>query len=103
SGAVQLTRNYRPYRAAKYIREDDSFFQVAKCPELCVYPGNLNPRVRWEAMEPRPVTKADRQKVREHARADLKSVIKDVKAQLKSPLGERHPFALIRYRSLSRA
>src|SRR5260221_7144274 len=52
TGAVQLTRNYRPYHAAKFIREDDSFFQVAVCPEVCVYPGNLNPRVRWDAMEP---------------------------------------------------
>jgi hypothetical protein len=103
TGAVQLTRNYRPYRAAKYIREDDSFFQVARCPELCIYPGNLNPRVRWEAMEPRAVSSADRGKVREHARADLKAVIKEVKGQLKSPLGDRHPFALIRYRSLARA
>src|SRR6516162_966645 len=59
TGAVQLTRNYRPYRAAKFIREDDSCFHVTVCPELCVYPGNLNPRVRWEASEPRPATSAD--------------------------------------------
>jgi len=103
TGAVQLTRNYRPYHAAKFIREDDSFFQVAICPELCVYPGNLNPRVRWEAMQPRPVARADHARVREHARTDLRAVIKDVKAQLKSPLGDRHPFALVRYRALGRA
>jgi hypothetical protein len=103
TGAVQLTRNYRPYHAAKFIREDDSFFQVAVCPELCVYPGNLNPRVRWEAMEPRPVSAADYGRAREHARTDLRATIKDVKAQLKSPLGDRHPFALIRFRALRRA
>src|SRR5882672_9525428 len=103
SGAVQLTRNYRPYHAAKHIREDDSCFHIVACPELCVYPGNLNPRVRWEASEPRPVTKADYARAREHAKADLRSVIKDVKAQLKSPLGDRHPFALVRYRALGRA
>jgi hypothetical protein len=103
SGAVQLTRNYRPYHAAKRIREDDSFFQIAVCPELCVYPGNLNPRVRWEAMEQRPVAKADYTRAREHAKADLRAVVKDVKAQLKSPLGDRHPFTLIRYRTLGRA
>src|SRR5262245_10216394 len=98
TGAVQLTRNYRPYRAAKFIREDDSFFQVAVCPELCVYPGNLNPRVRWEAMEPRPTTSADHARAREFAKADLRAVIKDVKAQLKSPLGDRHPLALLRFK-----
>jgi len=103
TGAVQLTRNYRPYQAAKFIREDDSCFHVAVCPELCIYPGNLNPRVRWESMEPRPVIKADHARAREHANADLGAVIKAVKAQLKSPLGDRQPFALVRYRALGRA
>ena len=103
TGAVQLTRNYRPYRAAKFIREDDSCFHIMACPELCVYPGNLNPRVRWEASEPRPVSKADCARAREHARSDLRAVIKDVKTQLKLPLGDRHPFALVKYRALGRA
>lgn len=103
SGAVQLTRNYRPYHAARHIREDDSCFHVVVCPEVCIYPGNLNPRVRWEASEPRPATHADHARVRDFAKADLKSVIKDVKTQLKSPLGDRHPFALVKYRALGRA
>jgi hypothetical protein len=100
TGAVQLTRNYRPYRAARHIREDDSCFHVMVCPELCVYPGNLNPRVRWEASEPRPAAKADFARAREFAKTDLKTVIKDVKTQLKSPLGDRHPLALVKYRAL---
>lgn len=103
TGGVQLTRNYRPYRAAKFIREDDSCFHVTICPELCIYPGNLNPRVRWETSESRPVATADRVSVRAHARNDLRAVIKEVKKQLKSPLGDRHPMALVRYRSLGRA
>jgi len=103
TGAVQLTRNYRPYHAAKFIREDDSCFHVVVCPELCVYPGNLNPRVRWEAAEPRPAGRADYARAREHARTDLRAVIKDVKTQLKSPLGDRHPAALVKYRALGRA
>ena len=103
TGAVQLTRNYRPYHAARHIREDDSCFHVMVCPELCVYPGNLNPRVRWEASEPRPATEADYARAREHARTDLRAVLKDVKTQLKSPLGDRHPVALVKYRALGRA
>jgi hypothetical protein len=103
TGAVQLTRNYRPYRAAKFIREDDSCFHAMICPELCVYPGNLNPRVRWEAGEPRPTTKADFARAREHAKSDVKTVIKEVKTQLRTPLGDRHPFALIKFRALGRA
>lgn len=103
TGAVQVTRNYRPYHAARHIREDDSCFHVVVCPELCIYPGNLNPRVRWEASEPRPANQADQARAREHAKTDLRAVIKDVKTQLKSPLGDRHPFALVKYRALGRA
>jgi hypothetical protein len=103
NGTVQLTRNYRPYKAARFIREDDSCFHVAVCAELYIYPGQFNPRVRWEAMEPRPVTKEDHAKIREHAKTDFKALLKDVKAQLKSPLGSRHPFALVRYKALGRA
>jgi hypothetical protein len=103
SGAVQLTRNYRPYHAARHIREDDSCFHVVVCPELCIYPGNLNPRVRWEASEPRPANQSDQLRARDHAKTDLRAVIKDVKTQLKSPLGDRHPFVLLKYRALGRA
>ncbi|MBN8246064.1 MAG: SWIM zinc finger family protein [Verrucomicrobia bacterium] len=102
TGAVQQTKNYRPYRAAKFIREEDSCFQVLKCPELCLYPGNLNPRIRWESAEPRDATAVDFQKARELARTDLRAVIKDVKTQLKSPLGDRQPCALVRYKTLGR-
>ncbi len=103
TGAVQLTHNYRPYHAAKFIREDDSCFHVVVCPELCVYPGQLNPRVRWESSQPRPATKADHARAREHAKTDLRAVLKDVKTLLKSPLGDRHPVALVKYRALGRA
>ena len=74
-----------------------------RCPELCVYPGNLNPRVRWETSEPRPAGPPDCARAREFAKADLKTVIKDVKTQLKSPLGDRHPMALVKYRALGKA
>src|SRR6266576_566865 len=103
TGAVQLTRNYRPYHAAKFIREDDSCFHIVVCPELYVYPGNLNPRVRWEASEPRPIAKTDFARAHGHAKPDLRAVLKDVKTLLKSPLGDRHPFALVDYRVLGRA
>jgi SWIM zinc finger len=103
TGSVQLTRNYRPYRAAKYIREDDSCFHVMICPELCIYPGNLNPRIRWETAEPRPAAITDYTRAREFAKTDLKAVIKDIKTQLKSPLGDRRPVALVKYRALGKA
>src|SRR4030095_12487011 len=71
TGTLQLTRNYRPYHAARFLREDDSCFQIMGCPELGFSPGNGNPRVRWEAGAPRPIAKADYARAREHAQPDL--------------------------------
>ena len=56
NGRICVTQTFRPYHAVKYIKSDDSFFQVAQINELCVYPGELNPRVRWDGM----VGQADR-------------------------------------------
>lgn len=95
SGQIQLTQTFRPYTAVKYIKSEDSFFQVAKVPELCVYPGDVNPRIRWDGMLPREVEATDYKTVRKHAHADFNAVIKQVKGLLKAPLAERHPlFAL---------
>lgn len=95
SGKIQFTQTFRPYKAAKYIKGEDSFFQVAQIPELCVYPGDVNPRVRWEEMQPRPIVKADFKAIRQHGQADFAVLIKQVKAHLKGPLADKHPvFAL---------
>jgi hypothetical protein len=59
SGQIQITQHFRPYKAVKFIRSDDSFFQVAQVAELCIYPGGVNPRIRWEGMLPRPVDSKD--------------------------------------------
>ena len=59
TAAIRLTQNFRPYKAAKYIKSDDSFFQVAQVKELCVYPGDVNPRIRWDGMMARPIEPKD--------------------------------------------
>jgi hypothetical protein len=100
TGAIQCTQNFRPYKAAKYIKSDDSFFQVARVKELCVYPGDVNPRVRWEGMVSRPVEPGDLEKVRGHARGDFAAVIKEVKTNLKSPLAARHPIYALQFRRI---
>ena len=100
TGRIQLTQNYRPYKAAKYIRSDDSFFLIAAVPELCVYPGSVNPRIRWDAMTPRPVGPEDLQRVRGHARPDFASVIKEVKTNLKGPLADKQPIYALRFRRI---
>lgn len=97
SGAVQLTKNFRPWRAKAHIKEDDSVFHVVQVKELFVYPGDRNPRIRWEEVLPRPVEPADCARIREHAAAELAPLLKEIKNQLKSPLAGKNPFALARF------
>jgi len=95
SGQIQFTQTFRPYKAAKYVKGEDSFFQVAQLAELCVYPGDVNPRVRWEEMNPRPMTKKDFKTIRGHGLGDFAALIKQVKGHLKAPLADKRPvFAL---------
>ncbi len=97
TGRVVLTQTFRPYKAAKYIKSEDSFFQVALVKELCVYPGDVNPRVRWEQMSPRPIDKKDFGRIRKHGKSDFAAVIKEVKTHLKAPLADKRPVYVLNY------
>jgi hypothetical protein len=100
SGRVCVTKTFRPYQAVKYIKSDDSFFQVAQIQELCVYPGDLNPRVRWEGMVARPIESSDLAKIRSHGRSVFAEVVKEVKSILKDPLADKHPICALNYRRI---
>lgn len=97
SGRIQLTQTFRPYKAVQYIKSEDSFFQVAQVKELCVYPGDANPRVRWDGMIPRPVEKKDYQAIRKHGRGGFAAVVKEVKGHLKAPLADKRPVYALNY------
>ena len=100
NGRIHITQNYRPYRAVKHIKSDDSFFQVARISELCIYPGELNGRVRWEGMVARPIEPKDLESLRGHGRNDFAAVIKEVKSHLKGPLADKHPIFALNYRRI---
>lgn len=102
NGKVRLTKNYRPYKALKFIKSEDSFFQVAQVSELCIYPGDVNPRVRWEGMLPRPLDPKDLEKIRSWGHADFASVIKEVKTHLKGPLADKQPIYALNFNRLGR-
>ncbi len=99
-GSICFTQMFRPYQAAKYIKSDDSFFQVAQIKELCVYPGGLNPRVRWDGMVARPIEPSDLAKMRAHGRDLFAGVVKEVKSNLKTPLADKHPIFALNYRNI---
>jgi hypothetical protein len=102
NGRIRLTQNFRPYRAAKFIKSDDSFFQVAQVKELCVYPGDVNPRIRWEGMTPRPVEPKDIDAIRGWGKPDFAGVVREVKTHIKGPLSDKQPIYALNFKRLGR-
>ena len=94
-GGIYKSYNYRPYKAQKYIKEEDSFFPILETSELFIYPGEKNPRARWEGHTQRDLIPEDLKKAKAMANADFAAVIKQVKGQIKNPLSDKSPiFAL---------
>lgn len=49
SGEIYLTKNYRPFKALRFIPEGDSEYSVLDCGGLVKYPGSGNRRIRWKS------------------------------------------------------
>ncbi|MDR0568881.1 MAG: SWIM zinc finger family protein [Spirochaetaceae bacterium] len=103
NGEIYLTKHYRPFNALKQVREEDSFFPLLTVPELYVYPGDRNPRIRWEAAEQREITAEDWQDALSAGKRDFAEVIKAVKNQIKNPLADKHPVFALRIARLGSA
>jgi hypothetical protein len=95
TGKIELTQNFRPYRSLKYVKSDDSFFQVAQIKELCRYPGNWNSRIRWDGMLTRPIESADLKKIIGFGCRDYLTLVKEIKGHVKAPLADKHPICAI--------
>lgn len=102
NGKIRVTQTLRPLKAAKHIKSEDSYFAVAMVKELCVYPGSVNPRVRWDGMLSRPLEPKDLKTVRDHGRADFAAAIKEVKNALKAPLADRAPILALNFKTLGK-
>ncbi|MDR2401310.1 MAG: SWIM zinc finger family protein [Deferribacteraceae bacterium] len=101
NGEIYLTKNLRPFKALKYIRADDTFFSVLVAGELYIYPGDKNPRVRWNNSMPLPVTADDLEKVKNSGAEDFTTVIKSVKNQIKNPLSDKSPIYALKVSRIS--
>ncbi|MCI1775676.1 MAG: SWIM zinc finger domain-containing protein [Paenibacillus lautus] len=102
SGEIHRTIQYRPYKAAKLMREEDSFFDKAHVPVLYRYPGDMNRRVRFEEMTSSPVTEEDLAWIRNHAAGSYAEAVKNVKNQLKNPLSDSNPVMLLHVSGIGR-
>lgn len=103
TGAVCLTQNYRPVKALKYVRQDDSVFEAATVPTACYYPGEGNRRARWEHATYSPLTPEELQKLAAAAAPTLAPAVKEAKNLLKNTLADPSYLALLRFERIGRA
>jgi hypothetical protein len=100
NGNLFYTKNYRPYRAAKQMKEEDSIFHIVQTNELFIYPGEGNRRVRWEDYQ--FIGLPDTKKIFEFSKSNVSEVIKQVRNQLKLPLAYKHPLGLIAFSKIGK-
>lgn len=88
SGEIYVTYNYRPLKALKYIKQEDTVFGVAHVPKAAYYPGQGNLRLRWEGANIRPVEQTDIGLVRNFAKTSLAAQAKEAKNIIKNALAD---------------
>ncbi len=85
SGEIVATMNYRPVKALKYVRQEDSVFEALTVPLLTFYPGNGNPRVRWERADFEPLTP---------------EIFRSIQALIKNPMEAKEVAVLAAYQKI---
>ena len=95
NGSIVHTENIRPYKAQKYIKEEDSMTEIQQIPLLCRYPGGLNPRVRWEAATPAAASSAHYAKACTFCEASYADAVKKAKNEMKNTLGQEEAAVLL--------
>lgn len=102
TGEVVTTYNYCPVKAMSHIKRQDSVFAQIHISQLTYYPGNVNPRVRWEWADYTPLVPKTLANIRELAQKDLSAVIKQVKNVIKNPLDPDEEAVLIAYERIGK-
>lgn len=99
SGAVHYTEQLRP--PYSHLRPHDTEFSVLQIPTLYLLPGQLNHQVRWEQATPREPTEVDFARAASKAQP-VAPALRAARDQLKAPLADPHPYALISFAMLGR-
>ncbi|MFP3154337.1 SWIM zinc finger domain-containing protein [Lachnospiraceae bacterium ZAX-1] len=94
-GNIYKTVNYRPYKALKYVKADDSHYDLIKASEVFVYPGDVNPRVRWNKYTMEPLTMEHVAHIKSLAKSNFAETQKAVKNQIRNPLSDKNPLYLL--------
>ena len=102
TGEVSVTQNYRPLKAMKYIKQEETVFEAVSVPVLTYYPGEVNRRIRWEGASYQPVTREQREAVMGHAEKSIAAAAKKVKNHLKNTLSEECVVMLVGFRQIGK-
>ncbi len=102
TGELYVTHHYRPWWV-KNPPTVDSVFGMVSVPEIAVYPGEGNRRIRWSEETPGELTGEDLQFLRSQAGNSLDTVIRNARNLLKDPLNGDMLCVLFRYHAIGRA
>ncbi|MCH5342029.1 MAG: SWIM zinc finger family protein [Acetatifactor sp.] len=102
TGEIFMTYNYRPLKALKYVKAEDTVFGVAHIPMAACYPGEGNLRIRWEGAQIRGLEAGDLQKLRSMAVSSLGAEAKAVKNILKNALADPMLIRMISFELIGR-
>lgn len=101
-GGIYMNYNYRPAKAVKYIKQEDSVFGVAKVQRAAIYPGDGNLRIRWENAQIRGLTEEDYGRITSFASSSINAEAKAIKNTLKNTLAQPMLIKLIKYKKIAK-
>lgn len=96
NGRIYVAKNYRPYRSVKHISRADSIFEQITAETLYIYPGGMNPRIRYENHTMSAMPPGAYAVIKGFASDDYAQAAKSVKNQIKSPLADKNPAMLLK-------
>ncbi len=95
SGSIFTTKNYRPIKALRFTKEEDSTADCLQTPCMYTYP--LSNRARWENYTLRTPNMADFSRLLGFASEDYSVVISRAINHLKNPFEQSNPLAFLRF------
>lgn len=101
-GELVQTLNLRPTKALKYVKAEDSCFELLEIATLYQYPGDHCPRVRWESFTSRPLEDIEKGVLKTFASQGIADIVKAAKGQFKNTLLPKFMPALVPIASLGR-
>ncbi len=102
TGDISVTLNYRPFSKLKYVKADDTIFGAADVPLAVYYPGDGNPRIRWDGANIRDLTKDELKKLMSLAPDSAETEAKAVKKVLMGAMAQPMYIKLLAFEKIGR-